>query len=76
MFKNKTVLVNTIRALRALGYLFGSGKWVKVVGYSFLPIPQKITSALAGLESKVVSIYEDIRDYEKLKGIFLPINPR
>ena len=75
-YKGKTVLVT--------GHTGFKGSWLskilimsgaKVIGYSLEPTSQPNLYSLLGIENKMVSIYGDVRDYEKLSILFNKYKP-
>ena len=70
-FKNKTVLVT--------GHTGFKGSWLciwlrelgaNVIGYALEPYTEKDNFVVTGLKNKITHIIGDVRDYDKLKGIF------
>jgi len=75
-YKNKTILVT--------GHTGFKGSWLSiwllemganVIGYSLDPKTDKDNFVLTGLADKMVDIRGDIRDFEKLSGVFNKYNP-
>lgn len=75
-YKGKTVLVT--------GHTGFKGSWLcrilvmagaKVVGYSLEPPTEPNLFTILGLDKQITSIIGDIRDYEKLLGVFTKYKP-
>ena len=75
-YKNKKVLVT--------GHTGFKGAWLcrilinagaKVCGYALTPPTNPNLFELAGIEDKMISVIGDIRDYDKLKGVFDEFEP-
>ena len=76
VFEGKTVLVT--------GHTGFKGSWLsiwlrelgaEVIGYALEPYTEKDNFVLAKVGSKIRSHIDDIRDYDKLKGIFDECQP-
>lgn len=75
-FRGRTVLIT--------GHTGFKGAWISmllkylganVVGYAFPPLKSAPLYGLCGIESRIHSIYGDIRDLEKLKTVFAEYEP-
>lgn len=76
VFKNKNVLIT--------GHTGFKGSWLtiwlkelgaNVIGYALEPYTKRDNFVVTGLENKITHIIEDVRDYNKLKGVFDKYKP-
>ena len=76
IFKDKTVLIT--------GHTGFKGSWLSiwlkelganVVGYALEPYTKRDNFVVTGLEDKITHIIGDVRDYKKLKEVFLKYKP-